>query len=69
MVWYVDYALKLGDHLRESIDYGLARANLGIVILAPSLRLCESHGTARYTTVRVAARAAGPVSLCRTRLP
>jgi TIR domain len=33
-VWYVDYALKLGDNLRESIDYGLARAKSGIVILS-----------------------------------
>jgi hypothetical protein len=33
-VWYVDYALKIGDNLRESIDYGLARAKLGIVILS-----------------------------------
>jgi len=34
IVWYVDYALKLGDNLRESIDYGLARASFGIVILS-----------------------------------
>jgi hypothetical protein len=33
-VWYVDYALKLGDNLRESIDYGLVRAKSGIVILS-----------------------------------
>lgn len=33
-VWYVDYALKLGDDLRKSIDYGLARAKSGIVILS-----------------------------------
>jgi TIR domain-containing protein len=34
MVWYVDYSLKLGSNLRESIDYGLARSRLGIVILS-----------------------------------
>jgi len=34
IVWYVDYALKRGDNLRESIDYGLARANFGIVIFS-----------------------------------
>jgi len=34
MVWYADYALKLGDNLRESIDYGLARSRFGIVILS-----------------------------------
>ena len=34
MVWYVDYSLKLGSNLRESIDYGLARSRYGIVILS-----------------------------------
>ena len=34
MVWYVDYSLKLGSNLRESIDYGLARSRFGIVIIS-----------------------------------
>ena len=34
MVWYVDYSLKLGSNLRESIDYGLARSRFGIVIVS-----------------------------------
>ena len=33
-VWSGNYALKLGDNLRESIDYGLVRAKSGIVILS-----------------------------------
>jgi hypothetical protein len=33
-VWYSDYALKLGDNLLKSIDHGLVRARLGIVILS-----------------------------------
>lgn len=34
MVWYADYALKPGDSLHESIDYGLGRSRFGIVILS-----------------------------------
>jgi TIR domain len=34
MVWYADYALKSGDSLRESIDYGLGRSRFGVVILS-----------------------------------
>lgn len=34
MVWYVDYSLKLGSNLRESIDYGLAHSRLGIVVVS-----------------------------------
>ena len=34
MAWYVDYSLKLGSNLRESIDYGLARSRFGIVIVS-----------------------------------
>jgi TIR domain len=41
MVWYADYSLKLGSKLRESIDYGLARSRLGIVIL--SSHFLEKH--------------------------
>jgi hypothetical protein len=33
-VWSGNYALKLGDNLRESIDDGLVRAKSGIVILS-----------------------------------
>jgi hypothetical protein len=32
--WHADYGLKLGDNLRESIDYGLSRSRFGIVILS-----------------------------------
>lgn len=35
-VWYDEYALKLGDSLRRSIDQGLAEADYGIVILSPA---------------------------------
>jgi TIR domain-containing protein len=34
MAWYVDYSLKLGSNLRESIDYGLARSRFGIIIIS-----------------------------------
>jgi hypothetical protein len=32
--WYIDYSLKHGSNLRESIDYGLARSRFGIVIIS-----------------------------------
>lgn len=35
-VWYDEFALKLGDSLRRSIDRGLAEADFGIVILSPA---------------------------------
>ena len=41
MVWYVDYSLKLGSNLRESIDYGLARSRFGILIV--SSHFLEEH--------------------------
>ena len=41
MVWYVDYSLKLGSNLRESIDYGLAHSRFGIVIV--SSHFLEKH--------------------------
>jgi len=34
MAWYIDYSLKQGSNLRESIDYGLARSRFGIVIIS-----------------------------------
>jgi TIR domain len=33
-VWYDDFALKLGDSLRESINRGLAESRFGVVILS-----------------------------------
>lgn len=33
-VWYDDFALKMGDSLRQSIDSGLARSRFGVVILS-----------------------------------
>lgn len=35
-VWYDEFALTLGDSLRRSIDYGLAKSRYGIVILSPN---------------------------------
>jgi hypothetical protein len=34
-VWYDEFALKVGDSLRESIDHGLGNSRYGIVILSP----------------------------------
>jgi hypothetical protein len=34
-VWYDDFSLKVGDHLRESIDKGLGKSRFGVVILSP----------------------------------
>ena len=36
VVWYDDFALKVGDSLRRSIDNGLANCRYGIVILSPA---------------------------------
>jgi hypothetical protein len=33
ITWYVDYALRAGDRMHASIDYGLARSRYGIVLL------------------------------------
>ena len=33
-VWYDDFALKIGDSLRQSIDRGLAHSRFGVVILS-----------------------------------
>ncbi len=35
-VWYDGFELKLGDNLREKIDYGLANSRYGVVILSKS---------------------------------
>lgn len=35
-VWYDEFALKVGDSLRQSIDKGLINSRYGIVILSPS---------------------------------
>jgi len=35
-VWYDEFALKVGDSLRRSIDHGLASSRFGIVVLSPS---------------------------------
>lgn len=32
--WYLDYALKPGDNIRASIDYGLSRSRYGVVIVS-----------------------------------
>lgn len=34
-VWYDEFTLKIGDHLRRSIDRGLAHSQYGIVVLSP----------------------------------
>ncbi len=33
-VWYDEFTLKLGDSLRQKIDYGLAHSRYGIVVLS-----------------------------------
>jgi hypothetical protein len=33
-VWYDEFELKLGDKLREKIDYGLANSSYGVVVLS-----------------------------------
>jgi len=35
-IWYDEFALKVGDSLRRSIDHGLSRSRFGIVVLSPS---------------------------------
>lgn len=35
-IWYDEFALKVGDHLRRAIDKGLAQSRYGLVILSPS---------------------------------
>lgn len=35
-VWYDDFTLKVGDRLRETIDYGLANSTYGIIVLSPN---------------------------------
>lgn len=35
-VWYDDFELKIGDSLREKIDYGLSNSKFGIVVLSNS---------------------------------
>ena len=35
-VWYDEFTLKVGDRLRESIDYGLGQSRFGIAVLSPS---------------------------------
>lgn len=34
-IWFDDFCLKVGDSLREKIDFGLSNSNYGIVILSP----------------------------------
>jgi hypothetical protein len=36
LVWYDEWALTIGDSLRQSIDRGLARSRRGIVVLSPA---------------------------------
>ena len=35
-VWYDEFALRVGDSLRRSIDRGLSDSRFGIVVLSPS---------------------------------
>lgn len=35
-VWYDDFALKLGDSIKKSLDKGLAQSRFGVVVLSPS---------------------------------
>jgi hypothetical protein len=34
-VWYDEFTLKIGDHLRRSIDRGLSQSKYGIVVMSP----------------------------------
>ena len=35
-VWYDEYALRIGDSLRKSIDKGLSQSRFGLIILSKS---------------------------------
>jgi hypothetical protein len=35
-VWFDEFALKLGDNLRRSIDHGLTHSRYGVVVLSPA---------------------------------
>jgi len=35
-IWYDEFALKVGDSLRQEIDQGLAQSRFGVVVLSPS---------------------------------
>lgn len=35
-VWYDEFALRIGDSLRQKIDKGLARSRVGLVVLSPA---------------------------------
>jgi hypothetical protein len=35
-VWYDEFALRIGDSLRQKIDKGLAKSRVGLVVLSPS---------------------------------
>lgn len=35
-VWYDEFALRIGDSLRQKIDRGLATSRVGLVVLSPS---------------------------------
>ena len=43
-VWYDEFALDVGDSLREAIDRGLATSRYGIVVLSPRLRPIDFTG-------------------------
>ncbi|HEY0552718.1 MAG TPA: protein kinase [Thermoanaerobaculia bacterium] len=44
-VWYDSFTLKLGDSLRDAIDYGLSRSRFGVVIF--SQNFCRKDWTKR----------------------
>ena len=33
-IWYDEFSLKIGDSLRQSIDYGLSKSRFGIIVLS-----------------------------------
>lgn len=35
-VWYDEFALRIGDSLRQKIDKGLSRSRVGLVVLSPA---------------------------------
>jgi len=35
-VWFDEFSLKVGDSLRRSIDFGLAKSRFGVVVISPN---------------------------------
>jgi hypothetical protein len=53
-VWYDEFALRIGDSLRQKIDKGLARSRVGLVVLSPAF---VSKGWTNYELDGIVTRA------------